>query len=286
MITERILESGPRARLRRLLRDERTEYFIIAIILLNAAVLGLETSSSIMERFGPLLMVLDALCLWIFTLELAARLYVERARFVRSPWNIFDFVVVAIAWMPSSGAFAVLRALRVLRVLRLITIVPSMRRVVGGLLQAIPGVGAIIALMGLVFYVFAVMTTMLYGATFPEWFGDLGRSAYTLFQIMTLESWSMGIVRPVMEKHPFAWAVFVPFILVTSFTVLNLFIGIIVNAMQAEQEEAMHAEHEQRQKEIAQVLAEVRSLRALVERNMASPCPDDTTGEAQGRENT
>ena len=252
-------------RLRRLLASPRAEYVIVGVIILNAIVLGLETSPAIMERHGPLLKAIDTLCLWFFSAELAARMFVERLRFARSAWNIFDFVVVAIAWLPSGGAFSVLRALRVLRVLRLITVVPSMRRVVGGLLQAIPGVGAIIALMALVFYVFSVMTTMLYGATFPQWFGNLGRSAYTLFQIMTLESWSMGIVRPVMEKHPYAWAVFVPFILITSFTVLNLFIGIIVNAMQAEQEEAMHAEHMQRQKEIAEVLAEVRALRAVVE---------------------
>jgi len=252
---------GLRARLRDLLARPATEYIIVAVIIVNAIVLGLETSPAIYERFGPLLKFIDTLCLWIFTIEIAARIFVERLRFPFSAWNLFDFVVVAIAWLPSSGAFAVLRALRVLRVLRLITVVPSMRRVVGGLLQAIPGVGAIIALMALVFYVFSVMTTMLYGATFPDWFGSIPRSAYTLFQIMTLESWSMGIVRPVMEKHPYAWTVFIPFILVTSFTVLNLFIGIIVNAMQAEQEEAMHAEHEQRKKEIAEVLAEVRALR-------------------------
>ena len=260
-MTAQAAEYGLRAWLRELLARPVTEYVIVGVIVVNAVVLGLETSPAIYGRFGPLLEAIDAICLWIFTIEIAARLFVERLRFPFSAWNLFDFAVVAVSWLPSSSAFSVLRALRVLRVLRLITVVPSMRRVVGGLLQAIPGVGAIIALMALVFYVFSVMTTMLYGATFPEWFGSIPRSAYTLFQIMTLESWSMGIVRPVMEKHPYAWAVFIPFILVTSFTVLNLFIGIIVNAMQAEQEEAMHAEHEQRRQEIAEVLAEVRTLR-------------------------
>jgi voltage-gated sodium channel len=146
---------------------------------------------------------------------------------------VFDFVVVAIALVPASGPLSVLRALRVLRVLRVLTIVPSMRRVVGGLLAAIPGLASIAGVLALIFYVFAVITTNLFGDRFPEWFGSIGHSLYTLFQVMTLESWSMGIVRPVMEVYPYAWAFFIPFILIATFTMLNLFIGIIVNAMQS-----------------------------------------------------
>ncbi len=115
-----------------------------------------------------------------------------------------------------------LRALRILRVLRAISIVPSLRRVVEGLINALPGMGSVFALMSLIFYIAAVMATKLFGAAFDEWFGTIGRSAYSLFQIMTLESWSMGIVRPVMEVYPWAWAFFVPFILVTTFAVVNL----------------------------------------------------------------
>jgi voltage-gated sodium channel len=140
--------------------------------------------------------------------------------------------VVGVALVPTAGSLSVLRALRIVRVLRLISTVPAMRRVVGALFSAIPGMGTIAALLGLLFYVFAVMATNLFGAAFPDWFGTLGRSAYSLFQVMTLESWSMGIVRPVMVTYPLAWAFFLPFILVTSFAVLNLFIGIIVDAMQ------------------------------------------------------
>ena len=110
--------------------------------------------------------------------------------------------------------------------------VPSMRRVVGALLAAIPGLGSIALVLLIIYYVFAVIATNLFSAAYPEWFGTLGRSLYTLFQIMTLESWSMGISRPVMEEFPYAWAFFIPFILVATFTMLNLFIAIIVNAMQ------------------------------------------------------
>jgi voltage-gated sodium channel len=163
-------------------------------------------------------------------------MYVHRLAFWRDPWSLFDFAVVAIALVPASGPFAVLRALRVLRVLRMLTIVPSMRRVVGALLSAIPGLSSIAVVLLLVFYVFGVIATHLFGALFPEWFGHLGRSLYTLFQVMTLESWSMGIARPVMEQAPWAWAFFITFILFATFTMLNLFIAIIVNAMQTFQE--------------------------------------------------
>ncbi len=112
-----------------------------------------------------------------------------------------------------------------------------MRRVVSALLSAIPGLSSIILVLLLIFYVFAVIATNLFASQYPEWFGSIGDSMYTLFQIMTLESWSMGIVRPMMETHPYAWAFFIPFILIATFTMLNLFIAIIVNAMQLQAEE-------------------------------------------------
>ena len=122
--------------------------------------------------------------------------------------------------------------MQILRLLRVLSVAPSLRRVVEGLVSALPGMGSVFLLMGLIFYVGAVMATKLFGDAFPDWFGTLGRSGYTLFQVMTLESWSMGIVRPVMEVHPFAWAFFVTFIMVTTFAVVNLLVGLIVNSMQ------------------------------------------------------
>jgi len=208
---------------------------------------------------------LDLAILTIFVAEIALRLYVHRAHFWRDPWSVFDFLVVAIALMPATGQFSVLRALRVLRVLRLLTIVPSMRRVVGALLAAIPGLGSIALVLLLLYYVFAVIATNLFAAAYPEWFGDIGRSLYTLFQIMTLESWSMGIARPVMEHFPYAWAFFIPFILVATFTMLNLFIAIIVNAMQsyseAEHLETVRALEETRHHIETDVCDQVRELR-------------------------
>lgn len=224
--------STMRTRLHAFIEHPRVQMGIIVLILINAIVLGLETSSSIMNLAGPSIKILDQLILGLFVLEIVLRIYVHRYNFWRDPWSLFDFAVVSIALIPASGPFAVLRALRVLRVLRLLTMVPSMRRVVGALLAAIPGLGSIGLMLLVFYYVFAVIATNLFGNAFPEWFGSLGNSFYTLFQIMTLESWSMGIVRPLMETFPYAWAFFVPFIMVATFTMLNLFIAIIVSAMQ------------------------------------------------------
>ncbi len=252
------------ARLQSVLESRQFEWTITALIIVNAITLGLETWATANDIFGGLFKLIDRAILVIFVVEITLRLFIHRLRFFSDPWSIFDFVVVAIALTPSTGSLSVLRALRVLRVLRLISFVPSLRRVVGALLQALPGLGSIVLLLGLLYYVFAVMATKLYGNSFPEWFGNLGESAYSLFQVMTLESWSMGIVRPVMETYPFAWAFFVPFILLTSFTVLNLFIGIIVSAMQSEHEAVAEAERAALHSETESVSAEVKALRGEI----------------------
>jgi voltage-gated sodium channel len=250
--------------LKTLIESRRFEMVITVLIVINAITLGLETSAEAMAAFGPTLLMVDRIILTVFVLELLARFLVYRLDFFRDPWRIFDFLVVAIALVPATGNLSVLRALRILRVLRLITVVPSLRRVVGGLVAALPGMGSVVMLLALVYYVFAVMATKLFAASFPEWFGTIGASAYSLFQIMTLESWSMGIVRPVMEVYPWAWMFFIPFIVTTSFAVLNLFIGIIVSAMQEESEEAAVAERSAMHREQEVILAEIRALREEV----------------------
>ncbi|MES0809397.1 ion transporter [Roseibium sp. SCPC15] len=251
-----------RNQVKALVTSRRWEIGIISIIVLNAVTLGLETSPAVMEQIGGILLFFDRVILGIFVVELILRLYAHGLRFFKDPWSIFDFLIVGISLMPASGAFTVLRSLRILRVLRLISVVPSLRRVIGGLVAALPGMGSIVVLMALVFYVFAVMATKLYGETFPDWFGDLGASLYTLFQIMTLESWSMGIVRPVMEVYPLSWLFFVPFILCTAFTVLNLFIGIIVSAMQEEHDAEADANRQAIHDDTGLILEEVKALRA------------------------
>ena len=237
---------------------------ITGLIIINAIVLGLETSPTVMSRMGWVLVSIDQAILVVFVIEILLRLVANFTGFWRDPWRIFDFVIVAIALIPAAGAFSVLRALRILRVLRLISTVKAMRRVVTGLLSALPGMGSIIFLLMLIFYVFSVISTKLFGEAFPEWFGSLGRSAFTLFQIMTLESWAMGVVRPVMEEFPYSWLLFIPFIVVTAFTVLNLFIGVIVDAMQSEHEANAQEERKAMIHDTEQVLTELKSLRSEI----------------------
>lgn len=239
--------------------------FITALIIINAVILGMETSPGVVAAVGPLIAALDHAILAVFVVEIAARMAYRRGAFFKDGWSLFDLAVVAIALAPTSPGLAVLRALRVLRVLRLITVLPKLKMIVSALLSSLPGLAMIMLLQSLLFYVGAVISTKMFGQSFPEWFGTLGASLYTLFQVMTLESWSMGIVRPVMEQYPYSWAFFVPFILIATFTMLNLFIAVIVNAMQAlHEEETAEANAEIRaaaHDEAETVAAELRGLR-------------------------
>ena len=237
---------------------------IIAVIVVNAVVLGLETSEVVMARAGALIRLVDLVCLLLFVVEIGARLIARGPRFFRSGWNVFDFAVVAVALVPAGEGLSVLRALRILRVLRVISVAPRLRRVVEGFLTALPGMASVFLLMALIFYVGAVISTRLFGADFRDWFGDLGKSAYTLFQVMTLESWSMGIVRPIMERFPLAWGFFVPFIMVTTFAVVNLIVGLIVNSMQSAHEEESTAATDAYREEVMARLAAIE--RHLAER--------------------
>ena len=228
-----------RAQLRVLLERSGVRNTILALVIINAALLGLSTSDWVMERFSTVIYVLDRGILAIFVLELLAKFYAYGRSFFKDAWNLFDLFVVSLGILPQTTSMSALRALRVIRALRILSAVPQMRAVVQALFDALPGMGAVSIMLVIVFYVFAVMATIMFGDAFEPWFGTVGESFYSLFQIMTLESWSMGIVRPVMEVYPYAWAFFVPFIMVTTFAVVNLLVGLIVNSMQdAHSEEA------------------------------------------------
>lgn len=267
---------GP-AWLRELLQSTRFANFIIAVILVNAVTLGLETWDAATASFGAVLEFIDAVCLAVFTLEVLAKCYVWRFAFFRSGWNVFDFIIVAISLIPAAGPLSVMRALRILRVLRLLSVVPEMRRVVNSLLMALPGMGSIAGVLVLIFYVSAVLATKLFGASHAALFGSIPASMYTLFQIMTLEGWSDGVVRPVMEVHPWAWLFFIPFILITTFAVLNLVIAVIVNSMQMLndadkagdrllEQQALRAEKDALAGEIAALRQDVAELKSLLTR--------------------
>lgn len=254
--------AGPRVRLGAFIEQARIQNAIIILILVNAVTLGLETSAAVMAAAGPLLETLDELILAVFVVELVIKLIAFGPRFFRGAWNVFDLVVVGVSLLPDSGPFTVLRALRVLRVLRLVSVVPRMRFVIESLVNAIPGLGSIALLLILFFYVFAVMATRLFGADFPQYFGTLAASLFSLFQIMTLENWP-DIAREVMTRFPHAWIFFLAFILLATFTVLNLFIALIVNAMQSAHSTTDTPPDPSRlSREIDSLRAEISALRA------------------------
>ena len=215
----------------RAIHHPTVQHAIVFLIVLNAALLGLETSPAIVEAFGAEMAFLDHAILAVFILELVLLMIARGLKFFTDPWCVFDFVVVGIAVIPATESFSVLRALRVLRVLRLINKVESMRKVVAGLLNSLPSLASVAGLTLIIFYVFSVMATNLFGHEFPDLFGSMGDSAFTLFQVMTLESWSEGVARPIMAKVPYAWVFFLLFILIATFIVINLFIAVIVDSL-------------------------------------------------------
>ena len=218
-------------RIKTIIESKLVENTVLFLIVLNGITLGLETSKTLTEDQRLILHYMDNFILYVFVSEILAKMSYQGFSFFRNGWNIFDFLVIGIALFPSSGSLSILRALRILRVLRLLSIIPQMRVITLALVEAIPGMFSIVGLILLIFYISAVVATNLFGTDFDAWFGTIGNSMFSLFQIMTLESWSMGIARPVMDVYPYAWIFFVPFILVTSFAVINLFIGVIVNSM-------------------------------------------------------
>jgi voltage-gated sodium channel len=256
-----------RDRARALVEHKRFQQFIIWVIVLNAVTLGLETSPAVMADFGAVLHVADRIMLGIFVVEILLRLYAARGKFFADAWNVFDFIVVGISLIPATGPFSVLRALRVLRVLRLVSAVPAMRRVVSGLLAAVPGMASIGALLGLVIYVAGVVATKLFSGISPLYFGDLGTTLFTLFQTMTGEAWP-EVARSVMAQAPLSWIFFVVYILVSSFAVLNMFIAVIVSGMEREvTDDLARAEDQHAADQAASdkaILDELRALRAEI----------------------
>lgn len=262
--------------IQRIVNNTRFHRIIIGVILINAVILGLLTLD-IPPALRGLLETVDNLCLALFCAEIALKLAALGPRFFRDGWNVFDFIVVAIAFLPDTGGLSVLRALRVLRLLRLATAVPSMRRVINGMFAALPGGASVAGVLFIMYYVGAIIGMTLFGSTVPQHFGDIGTTFFTLFKMMTLEGWP-DIATVVLEQHPRAWVFFVVFIIFTTFTTLNLLFGIIVDAMEQAKEEEVRQELAEQgvtiedsspQMRIAVIEEEVRAIRRLLEEERA-----------------
>lgn len=213
---------------------------MLGVIILNSVILGLQTSPAIMEIAGGALDIADNICLGIFIVELILKLIVYRLGYFKDGWNWFDFIIIltsAFSGLTFLSAFRVFRifrifrSLRALRGLRLVTNLRPLQIIISAIGKAIPSISWTVVLMALIYYIFSIIGVTLFGTAFPEWFGDIPKAMYTLFQVMTLESWSMGISRPVMAEFGYAWAYFVPFVLISSFIVMNVVVGIVVNSI-------------------------------------------------------
>jgi voltage-gated sodium channel len=245
--------SGWRQSIENFVGNHTIQHALVALIVVNALILGLETSQTVMAVAGHELHLIDQVILWIFIAELVLLMLARGFGFFKDPWCVFDFIVIGIALVPATGSLSVLRALRVLRVLRLVNKIDSMRKVVVGLLHSLPSLSSVFGLILVIFYVFAVIATNMFGERFPDLFGDLGTTMFTLFQVMTLESWSEGVARPIMEVFPHAWLFFVIFIFIATFVIINLFIAVIVDSLNSSKQPAKPVEDP--------VMLELRALR-------------------------
>jgi len=257
--------------IKRLIESSIFKNIIMGLIILNGITMGLETSKALTKSYGSFFELFNLFVITIFTIEVSLRIYIHKLSFFKDSWSLFDFTIVAISLVPLSAGFEIFRVLRVLRLFRLIAVVPQMKKIMAALMTVIPGIASIAGLLSLFFYVFAIMATQLFSEKFPQWFGTLGESFYTLFQIMTLESWSMGIVRPVMEIFPYAWMFFVPFIFLATFIIVNLIIAIVVDAMnEMKEDEGEHIIVEPylsdtvTQKDIEKLRNEIKELKTLI----------------------
>ena len=262
-------------RLRNFINSRPFQYAILILIFANAALLGLETLPHIKENHLALFLTIDRIFLAIFLVELALRIYAWRRRFFLDGWNVFDFIIILVSALATSNLFAALRAFRVLRVLHIVTMIPRMRTVVRSLIDSIPGILSVGVIVLLIVYVFAVIASNLYGAEHQDMFGNVFVSMYTLFQVMTLEGWA-EIANTVATTHPNSWIFFITFVLIGTFTMLNLFVAIVVRVVEEDSEQTedlLVKETDEVQLEVQALRKEIRTLTALVE-----------TIEARGRE--
>lgn len=264
-------------RVKKFVEGRLFQNFILIVIVLNASIMGIQTAQGLPGGVKEALAAVDAVCLWIFVAELLLKLAVHRMRFFRDGWNLFDLLVVLLSLFSDLSFFSAFRVFRIFRVMRSLKTLKSLRgfRLVSGMKElrmiveaigrSIPGIFWSGMLLMLVYYIFSIMGTTLFGGSFPAWFGDMGKSFYTLFQVMTLESWSMGISRPVMDVFPWAWAYFVPFVLCTSFLIMNVVVGIVVNAISEVSEEQGSHERQEPKGGLETELADLKEQLARVE---------------------
>lgn len=259
------------SKLAKLIDSNKFQKFILFIIFCNAITIGLNTSAYLQRTIGSYLDFLEEVFLVIYVIEILFKIFVFRLDFFKRGWNLFDFFIVAISLISDNGFISVFRMLRVIRVMRLISSIPKMRLISQALIKSLFPMFSVGMLLVIVIYIYAIIATNLYGEQFPQFFGTLGESFYTLFQVMTGESWSMSIARPIMEYDPYAWVVFVSFLLISSYMILNIAIGIIVDCISEIREdnnrELNDRETDELTNKIHSLESEIKSLKNAIEQS-------------------
>lgn len=228
--------------------DTPFEFFILFVILVNIICLGFETSQAAMERYGSVLNAIDTGCLAIFCIELVLKIIAFNKDFFKSKWNVFDAVIVLVSLAPAFSYFTVFKAVKVfrsvrivralrsiksIRTLKLVSGIEHLQVVLKAIVKSIPGIVWTCIMLFIFYYIYAIVGTMLFGELFPRLFGGLGRSFLTLFSVMIFDNLFEGIIRPIMQEFSWAWVYFISFSLITSFVIMNVIVGIVVDSIDA-----------------------------------------------------
>lgn len=267
--------------LRKIVDGNVFQGIILFVIVFNSVIMGIETIKDLPAGAVSALATINMVCLIIFIVEIIVKLLAYGLDYFKDPWNWFDVIIVGVSMASGLAFMSAFRAVRVLRVLKslkalrgtkLIGHVRKLQIIIDAIVKSIPSIGWTGVLLLLIYYIFALIGVNLFGEAFPDWFGTIGKAMYTLFQVMTLESWSMGISRPVMAEFSYAWAYFVPFVLLSSFVVMNVVVGIVVNAISevaaasAEDEKAEAGETASSEVSREDLLKEMHALREHLDR--------------------
>ncbi len=251
---------------------------VLVFIIINAIVLGLQTSTSVNNSIGDILSVIDTVCLIVFIIEMILKMIAYKFfGYFKNAWNVFDFTIILISVLSGLSVLSSFRVFRVFRVFRslkglrgfkMASSLRPLQVIISAIGKSLPGISWAMLLMVIVYYIFSIIGVTIFGEEFVDWFGNIPKAMYTLFQVMTLESWSMGISRPVMEVFPYAWAYFVPFVLISSFIMMNVIVGIVVNAISEVAEGKAKAEEEK--KEQAKKKSKTKPKEELIREEIAS----------------
>lgn len=215
-----------RRRVKKLVEGKNFDFLIMSLICMDAVILGLMTSDAMNRFFEGGLFILDRLFMAIFIIEMIMKIFAFGKKFFKSGWNVFDFVVIAISSVPFASWFIISRTFRLFRLLRYVNKFTRLKQMINTFLALLPNFMAMLLVMAVFFYVFAIMAVCLFGDVFIE-FSDLGSSLFALLQVVTLDGWASNIARPVMAVFPHSWLFFVSFVFISFLITVSFLMSVV-----------------------------------------------------------